>query len=98
MKTIRLPARSSNLNAFAERWVRSVKQECLSKLILCGEGTLSRTLAEFSAHYHNERNHQGKDNKLLFPAAGDIPKSAANLLSVVTASEASSSIMDAPHE
>jgi putative transposase len=74
VKTIRLPARSPNLNAFAERWVRSVKQECLSKLILCGEGTLSRTLAEFSAHYHNERNHQGKDNKLLFPAAGDIPK------------------------
>jgi hypothetical protein len=55
------------LNAFAERWVRSVKQECLSKLILFGERPLSRTLAEFSAHYHNERNHQGKGNKLLFP-------------------------------
>lgn len=74
VRTIRLPARSPNLNAFAERWVRSVKQECLSKLILFGEGTLSRTLAEFSTHYHGERNHQGKENKLLFPAAGDIPK------------------------
>jgi putative transposase len=67
VKTIRLPARSPNMNAFAERWVRSVKQEGLSKLILFGEGPLSRTLAEFSAHYHGERNHQGKDNKLLFP-------------------------------
>ena len=69
MKTISLPPRSPNLNAFAERWVRSTKQECLSKLILFGEGPLSRTLAEFSAHYHGERNHQGKGNKLLFPEA-----------------------------
>jgi putative transposase len=74
VKTIRLPAKSPNLNAFAERLVRSVKQECLSKLILFGEGALSRTLAELSAHYHGERNHQGKDNKLLFPDAGDKPK------------------------
>src|ERR1700688_988696 len=51
----------------AEPWVRSAKEECLSKLILFGEGPLSRTLAEFSAHYHGERNHQGKGNKLLFP-------------------------------
>ena len=71
VKTIPLPARSPNLNAFAERWVRSAKQECLSKLILFGEGPLSRTLAEFSAHYHGERNHQGKGNKLLFPDTGD---------------------------
>src|SRR5580698_4574308 len=61
VKTMALPARSPNLNAFAERWVRSAKEECLSKLILFGEGPLSRTLAEFSAHYHGERNHQGKD-------------------------------------
>ena len=62
-----LPAKSPNLNAFAERWVRSVKQECLSKLILFGEGTLSRALGEYNRHYHHERNHQGKDNKILFP-------------------------------
>jgi putative transposase len=67
VKTISLPARSPNLNAFAERWVRSVKQECLSKLILFGEAPLSRVLAEYSRHYHSERNHQGKSNKLLFP-------------------------------
>ena len=59
IRPIRLPARSPNLNAFAERWVRSVKQECLSKLILFGAGPLSRVLAEFSAHYHGERNHLG---------------------------------------
>src|SRR5580693_9414280 len=66
-----LPARSPNLNAYAERWVRSAKEECLSKMILFGEGPLSRTLAEFSAHYHGERNHQGKGNKLLFPDASN---------------------------
>jgi hypothetical protein len=67
VQPIRLPARSPNLNAFAERWGRSVKQECLSKLVLFGAGPLSRALTEFSAHYHGERNHQGKGNRLLFP-------------------------------
>ena len=43
------------------------EQECLSKLILFGEGPLSRVLAEYSRHYHHERNHQGKGNRLLFP-------------------------------
>ena len=66
---IRLPARSPNLNAFAERWVKSVKNECLSKLILFGETSLRRALREYLAHYHAERNHQGKDNVLLFPTA-----------------------------
>lgn len=74
MKTLQLPARSPNLNAFAERWVRSAKEECLSKLILFGEGSLSRNMTEFSAHYHGERNHPGKGNKLLFPEAGDALK------------------------
>jgi putative transposase len=67
VKTIPLSARSPNLNAFAERWVRSVKQECLSKLVLFGEGPLSRVLTEYGRHYHRERNHQGKGNQLLFP-------------------------------
>ena len=67
VKTIQLPANSPNLNAFAERWVRSVKQECLSKLILFGEGSLLRVLTEYGRHYHHERNHQGKGNRLLFP-------------------------------
>ncbi|MCU1338222.1 MAG: Integrase, catalytic region, partial [Bryobacterales bacterium] len=72
VETIPLPARRSpNLNAFAERWVRSVKQECLSKVILFGAAPLSRVLTEYSRHYHSERNHQGKSNKLLFPNGGE---------------------------
>ena len=62
-----LPARSPNLNAYAERWVRSVKEECLSKVILFGERSLRRALSEYVEHYHAERNHQGKGNVLLFP-------------------------------
>jgi len=67
VKPLRLPARSPNLNAFSERWVKSVKNECLSKLILFGEISLRRALREYLLHYHAERNHQGKDNVLLFP-------------------------------
>jgi putative transposase len=62
-----LPARSPNLNAYAERWVRSVKEECLCKVILFGERSLRRALSEYVEHFHAERNHQGKDNVLLFP-------------------------------
>jgi len=69
VKTLPLPARSPNLNAFAERWVKSVKEEVLSKLILFGEASLRRALREYLVHYHVERNHQGKDNVLLFPTA-----------------------------
>jgi len=69
VKPLRLPARSPNLNTFSERRVKSEKGECLSKLILFGESSLKRALSEYLAHYHGERNHQGKDNVLLFPAA-----------------------------
>jgi hypothetical protein len=64
-----LPAQSPNLNAYAERWVRSVKEECLSKVILFGERSLRRALSEYVDHFHAERNHQGKGNVLLFPCA-----------------------------
>jgi len=67
-----LPARSPNLNAYAERWVRSVKEECLSKVILFGERSLRRALCEYAEHYHAERNHQGKGNVLLFPRGTSI--------------------------
>ena len=63
---VALPPRSPNLNAYSERWVRSVKEECLSKLILFGERSLRRALIEYVAHHHQERNHQGKGNVLLF--------------------------------
>src|SRR5215468_11224524 len=64
-----IPPRSPNLNAHAERWVRSIKEECLSKLILFGEHSLQRVVSNFLEHYHQERNHQGKDNLLLFPVS-----------------------------
>jgi len=66
VKCLALPTKSPNLNAYAERWVRSVKEECLSKLILFGELSLKRALHQYESHYHQERNHQGKDNRLLF--------------------------------
>jgi len=65
---LRLPARSPNLNSYAERWVRSVKEECLAKLILVGESSLRRALHQYLLHYHEERNHQGKENRILFPS------------------------------
>ena len=68
VEPIRLPPRSPNLNAFAERWVRTIKHECLSKMILFGELSLRRAVTGFLTHYHFERNHQGKENLLLFPA------------------------------
>jgi hypothetical protein len=67
VETLRLPARSPNLNAYAERWVRSVKEECLSKIIPFGESSLRQAMKDYVAHYHTERNHQGKNNVLLFP-------------------------------
>jgi putative transposase len=68
IKRIPLPARSPNLNAYAERWVRSVKEECLSQLILFGEASLRHALTQYVEHFQHERNHQGKGNVLLFPA------------------------------
>lgn len=67
VKPIRLPIRSPNLNSHAERWILSVKNECLSKLILFGERSLYKALKDFKAHYHHERNHQGLDNVIPFP-------------------------------
>jgi hypothetical protein len=67
VEPLKLPARSPNLNVHAERWVKSVKDECLSKLILFGEASLRRALREYLVHYHAERNHQGKGNVLLHP-------------------------------
>jgi Integrase core domain len=64
-----LPAQSPNLNAYAERWVRSVKEECLSRVILFGERSLRRALSEYVDHFHAEQNHQGRGNVQLFPRA-----------------------------
>ena len=59
---------NTHANAYAERWVRSVKEECIAKLILFGERSLKRALHHYKLDYHGERNHQGKDNLLLFPS------------------------------
>jgi putative transposase len=64
-----LPPRSPDLNAYAERWVRSVKEEVLSRLILFGERALRHALAEYVTHFHQECPHQGKGNVVLLPAA-----------------------------
>jgi len=66
---IRLPPRSPNLNAHAERWVRGIRDECLSRLIPIGQRMLRRALREYGAHFHQERNHQGLGNVLIMPDA-----------------------------
>ena len=81
VEPLKLPARSPNLNAHAERWVRSVKEEALSKLILFGETSLRRVLREYLVHYHVERNHQGKDNVLLFPTVTEAENRAKGSVS-----------------
>ncbi len=65
VETVKLPVRSPNLNAHAERFVRSIKSECLAQIIPLGEQHLRRAVAEFSNHYHMERNHQGLGNRLI---------------------------------
>ena len=74
---MRLAAHSPNLNAYAERFVRTIKESCLDRLILISEDSLRRAIREFMTHYHHERNHQGMGNVLLFPAAtearSDVP-------------------------
>jgi len=65
VKCLKLPAHSPNLNAFAERFVLSIKSECLDKLVLLGERHLRLAVAEFVEHYHLERHHQGRGNQLI---------------------------------
>ena len=64
MKPLLLPARSPNLNAYAERLL-SIKSECLDRIVPLGEKHLRRAIGEYLAHYHGERNHRGLDNVLL---------------------------------
>jgi putative transposase len=65
VNTVKLPARSPNLNAYAERFVRTIKSECLSQIIPIGEQHLRNVVNEFTEHYHLERNHQGLNNRLI---------------------------------
>jgi len=67
VKPVRLPAKSPNLNAYCERFVLSIKSECLNRIIPLGEGHLRLAISQFMEHYHGERPHQGLDNELIAP-------------------------------
>jgi len=67
IESVRLPPRSPNLNAYAERFVRTIKESCLDHLVLFGEASLRKAVREFIGHYHGERNHQGLGNRLIAP-------------------------------
>ena len=67
VETIRLPARSPNLNAYAERFIRTIRQERLDRMILFGEASLQRAIDEFIRHDHEERHHQGLANNFIRP-------------------------------
>ena len=68
---------SPNLNAYAERFVRSIKDECLDRMIFVGQGSLRRAVVEYMDHYHAERNHQGLENRLIHLSTAVIAKSGA---------------------
>jgi len=71
---VRLPAKSPNLNAYAERFVRSIKEECLNRIVPLGESHLRDLVREYMVHHHEERNHQGLDNRLIAqPAVAILP-------------------------
>jgi transposase InsO family protein len=67
IQSVRLPPRSPNLNAYAERFVRSIKEECLDRMIFFGPAMLRRAISEYVTHYHTERNHQGLGNRIINP-------------------------------
>jgi transposase InsO family protein len=72
VKSVKLPPRSPNLNAYAERFVRTIKESCLDRMILFGEDALRKSVQEFTAHYHVERNHQGLGNRLIVPDSAHV--------------------------
>ena len=65
LEAVKLPARSPNWNAYAERFVRTIQSECLAKIIPLGERHLRQVITELTEHYHRERNHEGLDNRLI---------------------------------
>ena len=77
VRTVKLPARSPNLNAYAERFVRSIKSECLAQIIPLGERHLRTAVKEYTEHYHLERNHQGLENELIEERSDELDMNAA---------------------
>ena len=70
VESVKLPPHSPNLNCYAERFVRTIKETCLDRMIFFGENSLRKAIAEFLMHYHAERNHQGLGNRLIVPDPG----------------------------
>ena len=70
VQSVKLPPCSPNLNAYAERFVRTIKEDCLEQMIFFGEDSLRNAVREFIAQYHGERNHQGLGNRLISPVEG----------------------------
>ncbi len=66
-EVVLLPPKSPNLNAFMERWFRSLKSECLNRMIFFGRRPLERAVTEYVEHYHTERNHQRLKNEVIEP-------------------------------
>src|SRR5262249_24087566 len=78
VKPPRLPPRSPNRNPHLERFWRSLKEECLERVIFFGENTLRRSVGEFISHFHAERNHQGLENKLIDPG-GEVGRASGKI-------------------
>jgi transposase InsO family protein len=72
VKPLRLPAKSPNLNAYAERFVLSIRQECLDRIVPLSERHLRIAVTEYLMHYHKERNHQGLGNELITPLPASV--------------------------
>src|ERR1700721_4464439 len=72
MESVKLSPRSPNLNAHGERFVRSIKESCLERLVFFGEASLRTAMQNFVARYHGERNHQGLGNRLISPEPGHL--------------------------
>ena len=82
VEALKLPARSPDLNAYAERFVLSIRSECLDRIIPLSERHLRKVVREYVAHYHEERNHQGRGNALI-----EAPREALNVTGAVECRE-----------
>src|SRR5262249_47117289 len=74
IESVKLPPRSPNLNAYAERFVRTIKESCLEQMILFGEDSLRTSIRQFLDHCHLERNHQGLQNRLIIPMKATVDR------------------------
>lgn len=77
VKSVKLPPRSPNLNPHAERFVRTIKESCLDRMIFFGEALLRTAVQNFVKHDHSEQNHQGIENRIIRPEAGHLAAKGA---------------------